>query len=91
VRLLERCDALRKPARFDEILLACECDARGRAGLADTPYPQRARLLAAQGAALGVATAEVAAAAAARGLTGPAIGVAVHEARVAAVEALLAG
>ena len=89
VRLLERCDALRKPARFGEILLACECDSRGRLGLADTPYPQRQRLLAVQAAALAVGTAEVAAAAAARGLTGPAIGVAVHEARVRAVEVLL--
>ena len=30
LRLLERCDALRRPQRFDELLLACECDARGR-------------------------------------------------------------
>ena len=89
VRLLERCDAFRKPARFDEVLLACECDARGRLGLADTAYPQRARLRAAQAAAQAVDTAEVAAAAAVRGLTGPAIGAAVHEARVDAVSALL--
>ena len=33
LRLLERCDALRKPDRFAEVLLACECDARGRLGL----------------------------------------------------------
>jgi tRNA nucleotidyltransferase (CCA-adding enzyme) len=33
VRLLERCDAIRKPQRFAQILLACECDARGRLGL----------------------------------------------------------
>lgn len=39
VRLLERCDALRKPARFAEVLLACECDARGRLGFEETPYP----------------------------------------------------
>jgi tRNA nucleotidyltransferase (CCA-adding enzyme) len=32
VRLLERCDAIRKPERFGDILLACECDARGRLG-----------------------------------------------------------
>ncbi len=43
VRLLERCDAFRKPQRFEEVLLACECDARGRLGLADQPYPQRQR------------------------------------------------
>jgi tRNA nucleotidyltransferase (CCA-adding enzyme) len=45
VRLLERCDALRKPARFAEVLLACECDARGRLGFEETAYPQRLRLL----------------------------------------------
>ena len=91
VRLLERCDAFRKPARLDAILLACECDARGRAGLADAPYPPRPRLLAAQAAALAQDTAAVAADAAARGLAGPAIGAAVHEARAAAVEAFLSG
>jgi tRNA nucleotidyltransferase (CCA-adding enzyme) len=90
-RLLERCDAFRKPARFDEVLLACECDARGRLGLSDAPYPQRPRLLAAQAAALAVATAEVAAEAAARGWAGPAIGAAVHDARVRAIEAQLTG
>ena len=45
VRLLERCDAFRKPERFAYILLACECDARGRLGLNEQPYPQRQRLL----------------------------------------------
>jgi tRNA nucleotidyltransferase (CCA-adding enzyme) len=45
VRLLERCDAFRKPARFAEVLLACECDARGRLGFEETAYPQRQRLL----------------------------------------------
>ena len=32
VRLLERCDAFRRPQRFADVLLACECDARGRTG-----------------------------------------------------------
>ncbi|MBK6650260.1 MAG: multifunctional CCA addition/repair protein [Betaproteobacteria bacterium] len=41
VRLLERCDAFRKPERFTDILQACECDIRGRLGLEDAPYPQR--------------------------------------------------
>lgn len=44
VRLLERCDAFRQPQRFARILLACECDARGRKGMHDLPYPQRERL-----------------------------------------------
>ena len=45
VRLLKRCDAWRAPQRFEELLLACECDARGRLGFEDRDYPQRARLL----------------------------------------------
>ena len=56
VRLLQRCDAFRKPQRFAEVLLACECDARGRLGFEDAAYPQRAALLQALQAALSVAT-----------------------------------
>ncbi|HNN34886.1 MAG TPA: multifunctional CCA addition/repair protein, partial [Ottowia sp.] len=67
LRLLERCDALRKPARFADVLLACECDARGRLGFEQTDYPQRPRLLAALAVAQGVATAELARAAQAAG------------------------
>jgi tRNA nucleotidyltransferase (CCA-adding enzyme) len=90
VRLLERCDAFRKPKRFDEVLLACECDARGRLGLEENAYPQRPRLLAALAAAQSVATPEVAAQAQAQGLDGPRIGEMIHKARVKAVEASLA-
>lgn len=50
-RLLERCDALRKPERFAEALRACEADARGRLGFEDRDYPQAARLLEALDAA----------------------------------------
>ena len=85
VRLLERCDAFRKPQRFADILLACECDARGRLGLSEQPYLQRQRLLGALAAAQSVVTAEVAAAAEAQGQSGAAIGQAVHAARTAAL------
>jgi len=85
VRLLERCDAIRRPERFAQVLLACECDARGRTGLEDRPYPQRERLAAALQDARAVDSAAVAAAAAARGLQGPAIGSAVQQARIDAV------
>jgi tRNA nucleotidyltransferase (CCA-adding enzyme) len=85
VRLLERCDAFRKPQRFGEVLLACECDARGRLGLSEQPYPQRPRLLAALQAAQSVPTADVAAEAMARGLKGPQIAEQIHQARVAAL------
>ncbi|MDD0838975.1 multifunctional CCA addition/repair protein [Curvibacter sp. HBC61] len=85
MRLLERCDAIRKPARFEDILQACECDARGRLGLSEAAYPQAARLRQALAAALSVETASVAAQAAARGLQGPAVGAAVQQARSRAV------
>ena len=87
VRLLERCDALRKPQRFGQILLACECDARGRLGLAETPYPQRPRLLAALAAAQGVSTETIATEAMATGASGQKIGELIHLARVQAVKA----
>ncbi|MBP7531467.1 MAG: multifunctional CCA tRNA nucleotidyl transferase/2'3'-cyclic phosphodiesterase/2'nucleotidase/phosphatase, partial [Ottowia sp.] len=86
VRLLERCDAFRKPARFADVLLACECDARGRLGMEDDAYPQRPRLLAALAAAQGVQTASVAQAAMAHGAQGAAIGQAVAKARAQAVQ-----
>ena len=31
---------LRKPERVEEFVLCCQCDARGRLGLQDRPYPQ---------------------------------------------------
>ena len=37
---LQGLDALRKPERFEQFLLACEADARGRLGLDDRDYPQ---------------------------------------------------
>jgi tRNA nucleotidyltransferase (CCA-adding enzyme) len=85
VRLLERCDAFRKPQRFADVLLACECDARGRLGLAHSPYPQRQRLLDALQAAQSVPTHSVAAEAQAAGQDGKRIGELIHQARVAAV------
>lgn len=85
VRLLERCDAFRKPQRFADILLACECDARGRLGLENTPYPQRPHLLAVLASAQAVVTADVAAKAQAAGKSGAQIGQWIHRARVAAL------
>lgn len=88
VRLLERCDAFRKPQRFEQVLLACECDARGRLGLEESPYPQRDRLLAALAAARSVDTAVVAERARGEGLAGDAIGERIQRSRIHAVEQL---
>lgn len=41
LQLLERCDALRKPERFAQLLDACEADFRGRANHEQQPYPHR--------------------------------------------------
>ncbi|NNG24088.1 multifunctional CCA addition/repair protein [Telluria aromaticivorans] len=90
VTLFERCDAFRKPERFAQMLLAAECDARGR-GHADHPlrhrdYPQRSHLLQALGAARAVNAGEVAARFAEDRAKIPE---AVHAARVSAVKAAL--
>jgi tRNA nucleotidyltransferase (CCA-adding enzyme) len=89
LRLLERCDALRKPERFAAVLQACACDARGRLHRDHSPYPQAERLGSALAAALAVATDTVAAEAIAVGAKGPAIGLAVARAREQALEQLL--
>jgi len=85
LRLLERCDAWRRPERFGQMLLGCECDARGRAGMDNRDYPQRARLAADLLATQAVDLAAVSSEAMARGLKGPDIGRAVQRARLAAL------
>lgn len=83
VRLLRRCDAIRKPGRFAEVLLACECDARGRLGFDEAAYPQRYACLAVLAAVQ--ASLPGAAKAAAKGVTGPQVGDWIHPARVEAI------
>ena len=85
VRLLERCDAFRKPQRFADVLLACECDAKGRLGLQNSLYLQRPRLLGVLAAAQSVQTRPIADDAQQTGLDGRKIGELIHAARVAAV------
>jgi tRNA nucleotidyltransferase (CCA-adding enzyme) len=85
VRLFDRCDALRRPDRFNQVLLACACDARGRTGLQDRTYEPSMRLPPLLQAALAIDSAHIAAEAAARGRRGPEIGDAVRAARVHAV------
>lgn len=89
VRLMDRCDAWRRAERFEQTLQACECDARGRLGFEEQVYAPAPRLRAALAAAQLVSSAEVSARAIARGLKGPDIGRALHQARVEAVAAAL--
>jgi len=90
VRLLTRCDALRKPQRFADILLACECDVRGRLHHHDSPYPQRARLLRVLALMQQVDNAALAQQAQRDGASGVQVGQRIEQARVAAVQAALA-
>jgi tRNA nucleotidyltransferase (CCA-adding enzyme) len=83
VRLLERCDAWRKPQRFEDVLLACACIA------GEQPYAPGERLLQALRAAQAVTTHEIAAQAQSQGLAGPKVGEMIHRARVEAVAAAL--
>ena len=87
VRLFDRCDAWRRPQRFAELLLACECDARGRTGREDRVYEPRIRLARLLQAALGADTS--AAANQAQGLPGPEIGAAIRVVRETAVRSAL--
>ena len=82
--LLECCDAFRKPQRFEQVLLACECVALEPVGV---PYAPRQRLLQALALAQAVDTAAVATAAQARGLQGLQIAERIQAARIDAVQA----
>jgi tRNA nucleotidyltransferase (CCA-adding enzyme) len=87
VKLFDSCDLWRKPQRFAQILLACECDAHGRTGHEHDAYPQSAYLLACAQAAQAVNAGEIARACPDRNL----IADKVREARILAVEAVIKG
>ena len=40
LKLFEGCDLFRRPQRFEQMLLACEADFRGRSGFEERDYPQ---------------------------------------------------
>ena len=54
VKVLEKTDAFRRPERFEQFLLACEADARGRTGFESRDYAQAEHLRAAFAAAMAV-------------------------------------
>ena len=91
VRMLERCDAFRKPARFMDLLVASECDSRGRTGFEARPFPQRAFLQTVLAAAQSVDGGEIAAKVSATHTDKPAeaIAQAIRAARVASVAAVM--
>ena len=82
VELLERVDAFRRPERFEEFLLACECDFRGRPGYENKPFPAPDHLRQALRAAQTIDAAAVA-----RSVEPARIRDAIFQARAAAVTA----
>ncbi len=60
LKVLERSDAFRRPARFEQLIVTCEADARGRRGLEDRDYPQADLFRGALGAAAAVDAAAIA-------------------------------
>lgn len=84
LELLESTDAFRRPARFEQFLLACEADARGRKGLENRDYPQADFLRRARELAAGVALDE----AARQGLSGEQIAARLRKERLSALNAL---
>jgi tRNA nucleotidyltransferase (CCA-adding enzyme) len=80
--LIARCDGFRKPSRIAQLGLVCECDKRGRLGLAEVEYPQRARLDAMHRAALAVNARDLDLA----GLEGPQVAERIRAARIAAID-----
>jgi tRNA nucleotidyltransferase (CCA-adding enzyme) len=84
LEMLQKADAFRRPERFAQALLACEADSRGRLGLEQVAYPQRAYLLSAQAAAAAIKPGDAELAA----LSGPRIAAWLRDRRLEAISAL---
>ncbi len=78
---LQGLDALRKPPRFAQFLIACEADARGRLGLTHRDYPQAAFMRRIYQAVAGVQVQPLLE----RGFTGLALAAALQQERLAAI------
>ena len=85
LRMFESTDAFRRPDRFDEFLMGCEADARGRTGLEERPYPQADLLRSAFMAASNIDNKAIQA----LGVKGPAFGEAQRAARLRAIATVL--
>lgn len=87
LELLQSFDVYRRPQRFEEFIVACEMDARGRKGLEQRDYPQADYLRGAAAAARAVQVQPLVQ----RGLTGQALGEALKGERLKALKAYKEG
>ncbi|AIG03363.1 multifunctional CCA protein [Pseudomonas fluorescens] len=81
--LLQSFDVFRRPQRFEEFVVACEMDARGRKGLEQRSYPQADYLRGAARVARGVAVAPLLE----KGFKGPELGKALKRERLNTLKA----
>ena len=84
LRLIERVNGLRNQDDFEDFVLACEADARGRKGLENREYPQVNFLRQARSAALEVSVKPLLE----RGLSGASLGDALQAERIRAIKRL---
>jgi tRNA nucleotidyltransferase (CCA-adding enzyme) len=87
LKLFEHCDAFRRPERFDQIILACEADFRGRPGYENQEYRSGNLLRLAFARAQDVDITNVIANV--KEKDGEAIKLAIHQAREAAIKSFL--
>lgn len=83
LELLQSFDVYRRPQRFEEFVVCCEMDARGRLGFEQRSYPQADYLRGAAQAARSIAVQPLVA----QGFTGQALGEAIKRERLAALTA----
>lgn len=86
LKVLQKVDAFRRPRRFENFLLACEADARGRSGFEDRDYPQSDFFKRAWKEASEVTADEVAD----KAMSGAMIGAQIDELRLRAIESVKA-
>ena len=84
LKLLRRTDALRRPGRFEQFILACEADSRGRWGFEDAHFEQPDILRRVRDAAAAVDSRELSE----QGLKGKALGEALQARQREAIRAL---
>ena len=82
LRTIEKLDGLRKPERFEQFLIACLADSRGRTGYETNDYPQADRFREALGIIKGINIEPFKEA----GLQGKAMAEAIHTARQSALD-----
>jgi tRNA nucleotidyltransferase (CCA-adding enzyme) len=85
VKLLENCDVIRRPERFELILLACEADYRGRIGYQDKSFEAANQWRKLSGLIRNIDAAAIAKTCADSGK----IAAAIHDARIAAVKSAI--